>query len=98
MNDILSDFLHKFILRKFVTVYLHNVSVYIRTLDKHLDHLRLVLQRFKEDGLKLRLKSASSVSKRRSNWATLCQPVKFQIRQRKSKPLHTCKFLRRRRN
>jgi hypothetical protein len=51
MNDILRDFLHKF-----VTVYLDDVCIYNRTLEEHLEHLRLVLQRFKQEGLKLRLK------------------------------------------
>jgi hypothetical protein len=43
MNDILRDFLHEL-----VTVYLDDVCVYNPTLDEHLEHLRLVLQRFKE--------------------------------------------------
>jgi hypothetical protein len=47
MNDILRDFLHKF-----VTVYLDNVCVCIHTQEEHMEHLRLVLQRFKEEGLK----------------------------------------------
>jgi hypothetical protein len=53
MNDILRDFLHKF-----VTVYLKDVCVLSRTMEEHMEHLRLVLvlQRFKEEGLKLRLK------------------------------------------
>jgi hypothetical protein len=51
MNDILCDFLHKF-----VTIYLNDICIYNRTLEDHLKHLRLVLQRFKEEGLKLRLK------------------------------------------
>jgi hypothetical protein len=51
MNDIILDFLHKF-----VTVYLDDVCIYNRTRKEHLAHLRLVLQRFKEEGLKLRLK------------------------------------------
>jgi hypothetical protein len=51
MSDILREFLHKF-----VTVYLADVCVYIRTLEEYMEHTRLVRQRFKEEGLKLRLK------------------------------------------
>jgi hypothetical protein len=51
MNDILRDFLPKF-----VTIYLDDVYVYSRMLDEHLKHLRLVLQRHIEGGFKLRLK------------------------------------------
>jgi hypothetical protein len=52
MNDILRDFLHKF-----VTVYVDDVCIFSRsTMEEHMEHLRLVLQRFKEKGLKLRLK------------------------------------------
>jgi hypothetical protein len=51
MNDVLRDFLHKF-----VTVYLDGVFIFSRTLEEHLEHMRLVLQRLKEDGLNLRLK------------------------------------------
>jgi hypothetical protein len=51
MNGIIHDFLHKFVI-----VYLNDVCIYSRTLEKHMEHMRLVLQRFKEEGLKLRLK------------------------------------------
>jgi hypothetical protein len=40
----------------FVTVYLDDVSIYSRTLEEHMEHLRIILQQFTEEGLKLRLK------------------------------------------
>jgi hypothetical protein len=46
MNNILRDFIHKF-----VTVYLDGVSVYSRTQEEHMAQLRLVSQLFKEEGL-----------------------------------------------
>jgi hypothetical protein len=51
MNDTMRDFLHKF-----VTVYLDDACACIRTLDEHMEHMRLVLHRFKEENLKSRLK------------------------------------------
>jgi hypothetical protein len=48
MNVILRDFLHMF-----VTVYLDDVCVENHTPEEHMEHLRLVLQRFKAEGLKL---------------------------------------------
>jgi hypothetical protein len=51
MKDILRGFLHKF-----VTVYTIDVCVYNHTFKEHFEHLRLVLQRFKEEGFKWHLK------------------------------------------
>jgi hypothetical protein len=51
MNDIMRDFLHKF-----MAVYLDDIFVYNLTLEDQLENMRLALQRFKEEGLKLRLK------------------------------------------
>jgi hypothetical protein len=47
MNDILRDILHKFVI-----VYLDDVCICNRTLEEHMEHLRLVSQQFKEEGLK----------------------------------------------
>jgi hypothetical protein len=52
MSDIMRDFLHKVF-----TVYLDDVCAYCRTMEKHLEHVHLVLQRFNEEGLKLRMKN-----------------------------------------
>jgi hypothetical protein len=51
MIGILRDFLHRL-----VTIYLDDVCIYNRTQDEDMEHMRLVLQRFKKEGLKLRLK------------------------------------------
>jgi hypothetical protein len=51
IDDVLRDFLHKF-----VTVYLDDVCIYNRPPEEHLEHTRLVLQRFKEEGSRSRLK------------------------------------------
>jgi hypothetical protein len=52
MNDFLRDFYISSLLSTSTTL----VSIYSRTVEEHLEHLRLVLQRFEEEGLKLRLK------------------------------------------
>jgi hypothetical protein len=41
---------------KFVTLYLDDVCVFSRTQEEHMEHMCLVLQRFKEEGLKSHLK------------------------------------------
>jgi hypothetical protein len=51
LNYILRNLLHKFVI-----VYRNDVCFYNRTLEEHLEHMRLVLYRFKEEGLILRLK------------------------------------------
>jgi hypothetical protein len=60
-------------------------------------YVGLLLKHFKEEGLKLRLKDASSVFKRWSTWATMFQPARFQSRPRTSKPLKIGHCLRRER-
>jgi hypothetical protein len=93
MSDNLREFLHKL-----VTVIFDDICVDNRTLDEHMEHLRIVLQLFKEACLKLRLESVSSVFMRWSTWATQCLLGKCQFRHKKSRPLHTSHCLRRIRN
>jgi hypothetical protein len=50
MNDILRDFLHKF-----VTIYFDDVFGFNPTLDEHLEHMRLARKPFIE-GFNLHLK------------------------------------------
>jgi hypothetical protein len=48
----LRDLLHKFV----IIVYLDDVFIYNRTLEEHIEHLGILLRRFKEECFKLRLK------------------------------------------
>jgi hypothetical protein len=48
MNDILRDFL-----LKFVTVYLDDVCIYSQTLEEHLEHMRLVFTTIQGGGLEV---------------------------------------------
>ena len=41
----------------FVSVYIDNILVYSRTLEEHLTHLHLVLERIQKAGLKLNVRS-----------------------------------------
>jgi hypothetical protein len=76
MNDILRDFLHKFA----TTVYLDDVCIYSRALE---EHMRLVLQRFKEEGLSYVLRCASSAFKRWNILATLVSIGKILVSTKK---------------
>merc|ERR1711893_445229 len=46
----------KGLIYKFVVVYLDDVVIYSESIEKHLEHLRQVLERFKKAGLKLKPK------------------------------------------
>jgi hypothetical protein len=84
MNDILRDFLHKF-----VTVYLDDVCICSRTLAEHLERLRLVLQRFKEEGLKLRLNKCFFGLQEMEYLGYIVYAGHISVSQKKSRPLHT---------
>jgi hypothetical protein len=92
MNDILRDLLHKF-----VSVYLDNVYVFRRTQEEHLKHPRLVLQRFKEEGLKLRRNKCFLGPQEMEYMGYIVFLEKSQFRQRNSRPLQIGRCLRRRR-
>jgi hypothetical protein len=92
MNDILRDFLHKFVI-----VYLDDVCIYSPTMEEHPEHLRLVLQRFKEEGLKLRLKKCFFGLQEMEYLGYSVSVGKISVPQRKSRPLQTGQCPRRRR-
>jgi hypothetical protein len=70
MNDILRDFL-----QTFVTLYLDDVCVFNHTVEEHLERVCLVLQLFKDEGLK----SASSDYGRWRKWETQSLPEKISL-------------------
>ena len=47
----------------FVSVYIDDILVYLRTLEEHLTHLRLVLERIQKAGLKLKLAKCAFIRK-----------------------------------
>ena len=54
MNEILKIFLGKFVI-----VYLDDILIFIKTKEEHLEHIRQVLQRSKEEQLLINLKKCS---------------------------------------
>ena len=54
MNEVLKIFLGKF-----VTIYLDDILIFNKTKEKHLEHIRQVLQRLKEEKLLINLKKFS---------------------------------------
>ena len=54
----------------FVSTYIDDILVFSTTLEQHLKHLRLVLQRLSEVGLKLNPANVTSSGRRLSTWDT----------------------------
>ena len=58
MNEVLKKFLEKFVI-----VYLDDISIFSKTLDEHLLHIRSVLERLREEKLLINLKKCSFAKK-----------------------------------
>ena len=58
MNEVLKIFLGKFVI-----VYLDNILIFSKTKEEHLEHIRQVLQRLKEEKLLINLKKCSFIQK-----------------------------------
>ena len=58
MNEILYDYRDRFCIS-----YLDDIIIYSPTFERHLDHLRAVLQRLKEKGIKVKPKKLSCSTK-----------------------------------
>jgi hypothetical protein len=68
-------------LHKSVTFYLDDVYICKSALEEHLKHLRLLLQRFKEEGLKMRLKKCFFVLREMKYLGYIVSGVKLSISQ-----------------
>jgi hypothetical protein len=82
MTEILvRDFVHNY-----VSLCPNNVCICCRTLEEQMENMRLTLQRFEEEGLKLPLKTFSLDYKRWSTLTTQFLAESFPSRQRKLRP------------
>ena len=80
----------------FVSVYIENVLVFSQTLENHIEHLKLVIVRLQEAGLKLKPSKSSPASKLIVIYilllmqAELCRQRKPSIPSQNSKPRQLC--------
>lgn len=56
MNEVLKTFLGKFFI-----VYLDNILIFNRSLEEHLEHVRIMLERWKEEKMLIKLKKYTSL-------------------------------------
>ena len=59
MDQVLRDYIGKF-----VQVYIDDINIYSETFEDHLKHIRLVNQKLREAGLKLKRKKCSFLKKK----------------------------------
>ena len=59
MNEVLKIFLGKFVI-----VYLDDISIFIKNKEEHLEHIRKLLQRLKEEKLLINLKKVFFYARR----------------------------------
>jgi hypothetical protein len=74
---MMSGTLLRYFLHKLVTMRLGDVFIYNRTLEERMEHLRLVLQRLKEESLNMCRKKCFFGLLERSTFATMFSTKKF---------------------
>ena len=77
-------------LHKFAVTYLDDIIIFSKDEEDHLEHLRIIFQRFKEAGLKLKRSKCDFMKHKSSILDTLYHPVEYSHYLRSLEASRTC--------
>ena len=81
MNELFKEELYKF-----VTIFLDDVLIYSSDEKEHANHLRLVLKKLEEAGLKLKRPNVEWAALKYRTWGITLEPTGYGQMRGKSKP------------